>query len=131
RRTEELNLISKFDSASINPRRQCWYLVETPWLEAWAKFVRGEGPPPGKINNSRLLESDLKTPKEGLRPKIDYRGVNPMVWHLYKEMYGTDAAPELCRYIVNIDEMPVPRKYMPEIAQAPKAKAKVEAQKLR
>lgn len=37
--------------ANINPRRECWFIVDTKWLQSWAKFVRGEGPPPGRISN--------------------------------------------------------------------------------
>ena len=37
--------------ATINPRRECWFIVDTKWLQGWAKFVRGEGPPPGRISN--------------------------------------------------------------------------------
>ncbi|CAN0187629.1 unnamed protein product, partial [Laminaria digitata] len=37
--------------ATINPRRECWFIVDTKWLQCWAKFVRGEGPPPGRISN--------------------------------------------------------------------------------
>ncbi|CAN0266700.1 unnamed protein product, partial [Phaeothamnion confervicola] len=97
RRTEELRLISKFDTSSINPRRESWFLVDTKWLERWAKFVRGEGAPPGHISNTSLLEADLRTARPGLRAKVDYRGVNPVVWFLYVEMYGKDEAPEICR----------------------------------
>ncbi|CAM9620909.1 unnamed protein product, partial [Choristocarpus tenellus] len=126
RRTEELKLIGKFDSSSINPRRECWFLVDTKWLERWAKFVRGEGPPPGCITNQVLVKEDLKTPAEGLISKVHYRGVNPTVWYLYNEMYGKDAARELCRYVIDIYEEEVPGKYKPEICEAPKRRAQVE-----
>lgn len=41
----------KLKRANINPRRECWFIVDTKWLQSWAKFVRGEGPPPGRISN--------------------------------------------------------------------------------
>ncbi|CAM9555191.1 unnamed protein product [Discosporangium mesarthrocarpum] len=131
RRTEELKLIGKFDSSSINPRRECWFLVDTKWLERWAKFVRGEGPPPGRITNEALVQTDLKTPVEGLMSKVDYRGVNPIVWFLYNEIYGRDAAKEICRYVIDIYEEEVPNKYRPEICAGPRRKAQVEVQKMR
>lgn len=51
------------------------------------------------VNNSGLVESDLKTPVDGLVSRVDYRGVNPTVWFLYLEMYGKDSAQDLCRRV--------------------------------
>eukprot|EP00752_Nemacystus_decipiens_P014594 g12996.t1 len=131
RRTEELKLIGEFDSANINPRRECWFIVDTKWLQSWAKFVRGEGPPPGRISNEALVKDDLKTPVDGLVSRVDYRGVNPAVWFLYLEMYGKDSAQDLCRYVIDLYEAEVPLKYRREIFEEPMRRAQVEVQKMR
>ncbi|CAM9394381.1 unnamed protein product [Ectocarpus sp. 13 AM-2016] len=131
RRTEELKLIGEFDSANINPRRECWFIVDTKWLQSWAKFVRGEGPPPGRISNRGLVKDDLKTPVDGLVSRVDYRGVNPAVWFLYIEMYGKDSAQDLCRYVIDLYEAEVPLKYRREICEEPMRRAQVEVQKMR
>eukprot|EP00903_Cladosiphon_okamuranus_P019477 g17911.t1 len=131
RRTEELKLIGEYDSANINPRRECWFIVDTKWLQSWAKFVRGEGPPPGRISNEALVKDDLKTPVEGLVSRVDYRGVNPAVWFLYLEMYGKDSAQDLCRYVIDLYEAEVPLKYRREINEEPMRRAQVEVQEMR
>lgn len=46
-----ISRVVRFERANINPRRECWFIVDTKWLQSWAKFVRGEGPPPGRISN--------------------------------------------------------------------------------
>ena len=38
---------------------------------------------------------------------MDYRAVNPTVWYLYLELYGTDGSSELCRYVVDLYEKDV------------------------
>ncbi|CAM9577303.1 unnamed protein product [Ascophyllum nodosum] len=106
-------------------------MVDTKWLQSWAKFVRGEGPPPGRISNEALVQDDLKTPVEGLVAKVDYRGVNPSVWFLYVEMYGKDSAQNLCRYVIDLYEAEVPHKYRKEIFEEPMRRAQVEVQKMR
>eukprot|EP00904_Undaria_pinnatifida_P006292 jgi/Undpi1/2793/HiC_scaffold_14.g06170.m1 len=131
RRSEELKLIGEYDSATINPRRECWFIVDTKWLQCWAKFVRGEGPPPGRISNEALVKDDLKTPVEGLVSRVDYRGVNPAVWFLYLEMYGKDSAQDLCRYVIDLYEAEVPPKYRKEIYEEPMRRSQVEVQKMR
>lgn len=131
RRALELELIGRYDSSSINPRRECWFIVSTQWLEAWANFVRGEGERPGKIDNSNLMQDDCKTPKSGLKAKTDYRGVNPTVWYLYTNMYGKDdITAEICRYVCDIYEPEVPSKYKQEMIEAPARRAELEVQKL-
>ena len=49
-------------------------------------------PPPGPLSSAALLgPSGLA--RRGLRAKKHYRGVNPSVWALYVELFGTATAP--------------------------------------
>lgn len=36
--------------------------------------------------------------KNGMRKLRDYRAIHPVVWYLFREMYGTDNTPEICRW---------------------------------
>lgn len=44
----------------------------------------------------------------GLRPKIDYRAVPPVVFYLFVELHGKDNSPELCRYVIDIYKYAIP-----------------------
>lgn len=58
----------------INPRHECWFLMDCRWLNEWAYFVEGnEGSePPGRITTAELLDEN-KRPLKDLEPKVDYR----------------------------------------------------------
>lgn len=63
--------------------------------------------PPGPITTKDLLD-DNNEPLPKLKPKIDYRGVSPMVYACFVELYGKDRSPELCRYTIDIYQREVP-----------------------
>jgi hypothetical protein len=44
--------------AKIDPRKECWFLLDTHWLNEWASFVEGrEGcGPPGPLSTRGLLQ---------------------------------------------------------------------------
>lgn len=66
------------DRTTINARRECWYLLDTTWLNAWAEWVENidGAEPPGKLSTAGLRDEQGNILK-GLRPKIDYRFVSP------------------------------------------------------
>jgi len=103
--------------------------MDCKWLNAWSEFVQSSatkvsaenehtdeeisvedtGPdPPGPVSTKDLLGPDGKTPLAGLKSKIDYRGVLPVVYFIFLELYGKDSSPEICRYLVDIYKASVP-----------------------
>lgn len=73
-----------------------WFIIDTRWLNKWAAFVAG-GDEPGPISSAELLDS-TGTPLPNLIPKIDYRGVCPMVYYILKEFHSQDGSAEIARY---------------------------------
>lgn len=56
RRSLELELVKKFDRAEIDNRKECWYLIDSNWLNAWGAFTTtNDADPPGKLSRYILL----------------------------------------------------------------------------
>lgn len=70
-------------------------------------------------------------PLPGLRAKIDYRGVTPMVFHCFAELYGRDSSPELCRYTVDIYAKALTPERMVKASRAAVMEARIEVNRLR
>ena len=102
RKSLELELIKGFDKPTLE-RRECWFLMDSAWLNKWASFTRDASDTslPGPISSAALLDKDNK-PLPGLRARIDYRGVLPIVYFIFVRLYGKDKSPELPRYSVDI-----------------------------
>ena len=83
--------------------------MDTRWLNDWHQFVKGEldEEPPGPVTTKELLD-EKNNPLPNLRPKIDYRGVSPMAYACFVELYGKDRSPELLRYKVDIYQREIP-----------------------
>lgn len=131
RRTAEFELVSRFDKTEIDPRKECWFLVDGKWLQTWATYMEGKGEPPDRISNLNLFQEDGRTLKEGLMPKQDYRGVSPMIWYIFVELYARDTAPELCRYTMDAYAPAVVGKHREKATLGPSMKARVEVAKMR
>ena len=69
--------------------------------------TQGKCDPPGPISNRFLYDDETGSLMRGLEAGVDYRAVNPTVWYLYLELYGTDGSSELCRYVVDLYEKDV------------------------
>ncbi len=128
RRKLEYQLVKRYDRTDINPREECYFLIDSKWLNDWAAFTQGvnEQDPPGTtyslahlliyslfhslgvISSIGLLTRDKKKPLGELQPRIDYRAVIPVVYYIFVELYGRDESPEICRYTVDIYQPPVP-----------------------
>lgn len=109
RKKQELKLVKKFDKSKINVSRECWFLVDSDWLNAWSAFVNGSEveDPPGPMSTKGLLD-DKGNPLPNLKAIRDYRGVPPIVYFIFLELYGKDDSPEVPRYVVDIYKTPVP-----------------------
>lgn len=83
RRAEEREYIRRNDSEDA----KMWYLVDVNWLQAWKDFVTKHSPPPGPVDNGRLVDR-YGRPVPGLAPVADYRGVNGTIWHYWVSKYG-------------------------------------------
>ena len=81
RRDLERQLIRQCDKTTINPRKECWYLMDSSWLNSWSTFVHSNGDLPGPVSSSGLLDSSGKVLPE-LKGRIDYRGVTPLVFYM-------------------------------------------------
>lgn len=42
RKKQELKLVKKFDKAKINVSKECWFLIDSDWLNKWSTFVNGD-----------------------------------------------------------------------------------------
>lgn len=81
RRKLELKLIQKHDRANIDKFKECWYLIDSIWLNQWSAFVHSDGDPPGILSSKALID-EQKKPLPGLRNRVDYRGVTPLVFYM-------------------------------------------------
>ncbi|KAJ8603723.1 hypothetical protein CTAYLR_000222 [Chrysophaeum taylorii] len=131
RRELELALFRKYDSTKINPRRQCWFLVNSKWLETWGRWLSGEELPGAIDNRDLFLDPATNELKRNLRARDQYRAVNPMVWYIMVELYGHDGTPEICRYIVDAYSAPVEGQRLERACREPAHKARTLVNELR
>merc|ERR1719506_668080 len=94
-RQEELDFIRLNDADNA----QVWFLVDVEWLLGWKSWTKGDAPPPGPVDNSRLLNSSGR-PRNGLEVVRDYRGVNYRMWTFWVSRYG--GGPEVRRKELNL-----------------------------
>lgn len=108
RKKQELKLVKKFDKSKINVHKECWFLIDSDWLNSWSAFVNvaENEDPPGILSNKELLD-DNNNPLPNLKAIRDYRGVPPIVYFTFVELYGKDDSPEIARYEVDIYKPPV------------------------
>eukprot|EP01038_Epipyxis_sp_PR26KG_P008633 gene8633-11668_t len=131
RKKYELKVIKKFDRSRINTSKECWFLMDSCWLNKWSAFVSNpdEDESPGVISSADLLVNGQ--PRPGLKPKIDYRGVPPLVYYIFVELYGKDSSPEICRYVIDIYKLPVPIERLVDITLRAQLQASVQVNKIR
>lgn len=102
RRVEEEARVIALDTSTIAPG-DCWYLIDSKWLQSWGAFKgnNGHAPPPGPISNEHLLV-DLVANKgrNGLSRGVHYRGINRQVWAYFHSIYG--GGPPIKRGTINI-----------------------------
>lgn len=108
RKKQELKLVKKYDKSKINLTKECFFLIDSDWLNAWAAFVNGDETedPPGPLSTYGLLDAK-QNPLPNLQAVRDYRGVPPIVYFIFVELYGKDSSPEIARYMVDIYKVPV------------------------
>eukprot|EP01031_Cornospumella_fuschlensis_P038419 gene38419-46695_t len=84
RKKYELKLLKKFDQSKINTSRECWFLVDCVWLNAWSAYVNTEdGDPPGPMSTKDLLDAK-NNPLPDLKARIDYRGLAPTAYFILR-----------------------------------------------
>jgi hypothetical protein len=139
RRTYELDLIKKYDALSINNRRLCWFLCSTHWLAQWAAFVTAEteeerraAEPPTEVSNLRLYQSsqclEFRPELEKIR---DYRGVSPIVWNIYVNIYGVDSSGAICRCEIDHKSASLTSAEVAESLRGCELKARVEVMRMK
>ena len=131
RRLAEMVLLDKYDKTKIDPRKECWFLISTKWLNQWIEYVTGKTEPPGPVSNMDLHVEGTRTLKRNLEPKKDFRGISPTMWYIFVELYNKDGAPELCRYSLNIYDPGVAGRHRERASRGAALKARVEVAKLR
>jgi len=106
RREQEQRQVQQHDRTFVNDG-EAWYIIDRQWLHKWLQFVNEEGPVPGPITNSALLNPD-GTPRPGLEKGRHYRGVNATVWAVFYKIYG--GGPPISRdkldIYANVMELP-------------------------
>ena len=126
------SLVSTYDSATINPRTSCFFLIDSEWVEIWKAFISGSRmSPPGPITNLRLYKGDSVTIRDDIQPVRDYRGVNPTVWYIYVALYDTDGSAPICRYTVDHRGKVVGGEKFEEYTKGAKMKALMETRKMK
>ncbi|KAG7401412.1 hypothetical protein PHYBOEH_001404 [Phytophthora boehmeriae] len=135
RRQLERELVLRFDSRELR-HHEAWFLVETVWLDAWMSYVLGDPDdamapkPPGPLNNDSLFDRQEFKIKSGLQATKDYRGVNPQVYAVYTELYGTQGAKPIVRWTLDIYAMPVMIDDVREMLHAPELRARAAVSEL-
>ncbi|KAE8984154.1 hypothetical protein PR003_g23318 [Phytophthora rubi] len=129
RRQLERDLVLAFDSRELR-RHEAWFLVETAWLDAWMSYVLGDPDDanaparPGPLTNDSLFDRVEFRVRDGLQQTSDYRSVNPQVYALYAELYGTAGAKPIARWTLDIYAVPVMADDLREMQRAPSLKAR-------
>ena len=87
RRNTELETIQELDRSEIKPRKECWFIMDSKWLNKWSLFVQGESDEePGVVTTIELYDPETKKLLTGLKPNIDYRYINGdriiLFWHV-------------------------------------------------
>ena len=104
RKKLELELIKQFDK-NTTTHLECWFIIDSAWLNQWSTFVSStddvQYEAPGPVSSKNLLDENNK-PLDDLKVRIDYRGVPPLVFYIFTNLYGKDESPELPRYTVDI-----------------------------
>ncbi|GMF61638.1 unnamed protein product [Phytophthora fragariaefolia] len=70
-----------------------FFIVHSPWISSWKRFVTTHQLPSGPIPNQHLLEAATpeatsRRPKEGLVAAQHYRCVNGSTWRYWHLIYG-------------------------------------------
>lgn len=109
RKESELSLIASLDKSELgSTKNDCWFLIDSNWLNTWSEFVNSDdSDPPGPVTSKQLLGTD-GIPIVSLKEKIDYRGVTPLIYFIFLNLYGHDGSPHIPRYVVDIYKHPVP-----------------------
>ncbi|KAF4147357.1 Deubiquitinating enzyme domain-containing protein [Phytophthora infestans] len=129
RRQIERDLVLIFDSRELR-RNEAWFLVETKWLDAWMSYVLGDDDDAnapkrlGPLTNDTLFDREEFRVRDNLIQTKDYRGVNPQVYALYAELYGTDDAKPIARWTLDIYATPVMIDDAREMLHVPRLKAR-------
>lgn len=131
RKKQELKIVKKYDKTKIYMEKECWFLMDTKWLNNWSAFVNDvQQEPPGPMSTAELLDSEGNAIK-GLLAKIDYRAVPPIVYFIFLELYGKDSSPEICRYVIDIYKHPVPIDKLVKIRMHAATEASIKVNKIR
>jgi hypothetical protein len=151
--------VLRYDTRELK-RGEAWFLIETSWLDAWMAYILSEDDPdcpvvkPGPLTNYSLFDPKEYCLKKELVATKHYRyvvlwkshgrrrrscwvwifgldsGVNPMVYSLYAELYGTAGAKPIVRWTLDIYATPVMIDDVKEMLRGPELKARVEVQEL-
>ena len=84
----EFEFVTQEDSAKFSPNEEC-YLVHALWLQSWLDYAMEKRThPPNAISNIELLDSEGVNLRRNLKPKVDFRPVNRLVWEFLFRLYG-------------------------------------------
>ncbi|OQR92847.1 hypothetical protein ACHHYP_03157 [Achlya hypogyna] len=129
RRRLERDLVLKNDSTTLK-YKEAWFFIETSWMEMWMNFVLHDGPLPGPLSNQSFYTSSNAFRKDLVVTK-HYRCVNPRVYAIYAELYGTGGAIPIARYTLDLYSTPILRDDVLEILKLPELSARVAVGEMR
>ncbi|KAF0682593.1 Aste57867_25300 [Aphanomyces stellatus] len=129
RRKLERAAIMKHDSTQLK-FKEAWFFIEASWMDMWMNFVLHDGPLPGPLSNQTFYTRD-NTLRKDLQVTKHYRCVNPRVFAIYTELYGTGGAFPIARYTLDIYSTPILRDDVLEILKLPELSARVAVTEMR
>ncbi|GMH65612.1 hypothetical protein TL16_g04242 [Triparma laevis f. inornata] len=130
RRVLESALILSLDTPKISPMHECYYLIPTPWLDAWSSFINSQSSvPPPRLNLSYFLNVDGHL-KQGLSPIENYRAINSTQYHVFLYLYSTDSSPPQIRSSVDLYSPELSNKRIEEYVKSGSIRGRIEVNRL-
>lgn len=65
-----------------------YYMIPSPWLATWKRFLVAGNQPPGKIPTHALLDRTTRAPRPFLSAGKHYRCINAHTWEYLERVYG-------------------------------------------
>ena len=130
RRVLESALILSLDTPKISPMHECYYLIPTPWLDAWSSFINSQSSvPPPRLNLTYFLNVDGHL-KQGLSPIENYRAINSTQYHVFLYLYSTDSSPPQIRSSVDLYSPELSNKRIEEYVKSGSIRGRIEVNRL-
>mmetsp|Transcript_19018 Transcript_19018/g.34368 ORF Transcript_19018/g.34368 Transcript_19018/m.34368 type:complete len:250 (-) Transcript_19018:179-928(-) len=98
---EELQFVQQYENRD-NTGSGGWYIIDSEWMQRWAKYAKSGGPKPGLISNGKLLDPSKPgyTLRAQLRAGQDYKALCEEVWIFLQQRHG--GGPQIYSRFTNV-----------------------------